>query len=146
MSASVLWMKIALQNRDLFHKWGGLHLSTAARHTDVCQYLFCWSKKKNISSNLCNKHRRQVSESSIFMHSSLSKCKVTWTRKVTHCKILYNSQEHVRSIAAIKFNLWSRAFRTRFLLQVRWHRENLNLRELKCVHIKFRFHTAYFYS
>lgn len=41
-------------------------------------------------------------------------------------KILYNSQECVRCIAAIKLNLWSQAFRTRFLLQVK-----MTLRKLK---------------
>lgn len=43
-----------------------------------------------------------------------------------HCKILYNSQECVRCIAAIKFNLWGKAFRTRFLLQVK-----MTLKKLK---------------
>lgn len=82
----------------------------------------------------------EVAEGSLSMPSILSKCKVTWTRKVTFtAKKLYNSQERVRCIAAIQFNLWSKTFRTRFLLQVKMTLRNLNLTELKS-------RTAYFYS
>lgn len=86
----------------------------------------------------------EVAKCSTFTHHSLSKCKATWTWKVTftvkYCATVRNVSDALLQLSLI---FEAKPLELGSYYRSRWHWENLNLTELKCGHIKFKSHTAF---